>query len=76
MTVSKAYSMLENDGILTRLRGVGMVIAEIRARKEDKLALLRPALHTATQIVRQLELSDEEAHAVLQSCLDEWNKHE
>ena len=76
MTVSKAYSLLENDGVLTRLRGVGMVIAEIQACKEDKLTLLRPALHTATQIVRQLKLSDEEAHAVLQSCLDEWNKHE
>ena len=79
MTVSKAYSLLENEGVLTRLRGVGMVIAESAdagQHKQDKLALLRPALMNATQIVRQLELSDEEAHAVFQSCLQEWTKHE
>ncbi len=72
MTVSKAYSLLENDGALTRLRGVGMVVAQTASAAEtDKLALLRPALAGAAQIVRQLDLSDEEAHAVFQSCLDE-----
>jgi len=72
MTVSKAYSQLENDGVLTRLRGVGMVVAQTVPRAGmDKLALLRPALAAAAQIVRQLELSDEEAYAVFQSCLDE-----
>jgi GntR family transcriptional regulator len=72
MTVSKAYSLLENDGALTRLRGVGMVVAQTAPSAEmDKLALLRPALAAAAQIVRQLGLSDEEAHAVFQSCLDE-----
>jgi GntR family transcriptional regulator len=72
MTVSKAYSLLENDGVLTRLRGVGMVIAQSAPAAEvDKLDLLRPALAAAAQIVRQLELSDEQAHALFQSCLDE-----
>lgn len=76
MTVSKAYSLLESDGVLTRLRGVGMVIAEGKAPKEGKLDLLRPTLTSAAQIAHQLALTDEEAHAVFQSCLDEWNKHE
>ena len=72
MTVSKAYSLLENDGVLTRLRGVGMVVAQTVPETEvDKLDLLRPALDAAAQIVRQLELSDEEAHALFQSCLNE-----
>jgi GntR family transcriptional regulator len=72
MTVSKAYSLLENDGVLTRLRGVGMVIAQSAPAAEvNKLDLLRPALAAAAQIVRQLELSDEQAHALFQSCLDE-----
>ena len=72
MTVSKAYSLLENDGVLTRLRGVGMVIAQaVPAAGADKLDLLRPALAGAAQIVRQLGLSDEEAHALFQSCLDQ-----
>jgi GntR family transcriptional regulator len=71
MTVSKAYSLLENDGALTRLRGVGMAIAQTAQADTDKLDLLRPALAAAAQIVRQLRLSDEDAHALLQSCLDE-----
>ncbi len=72
MTVSKAYSLLENDGMLTRLRGVGMAVAQTApATETDKLALLHPALAAAAQIVRQLGLSNEEAHAVFQTCLDE-----
>lgn len=72
MTVSKAYSLLENDGVLTRLRGVGMAVAQtVPAAGTDKLDLLRPALAAAAQIVRQLNLSDEAAHALFQSCLDE-----
>ncbi|MBV8636435.1 MAG: GntR family transcriptional regulator [Burkholderiaceae bacterium] len=72
MTVSKAYSLLENDGVLTRLRGVGMVVAQaVPVEEVDKLALLRPTLAEAARIVRQLDLSEAEAHAVFQSCLDE-----
>jgi GntR family transcriptional regulator len=76
MTVSKAYSMLETEGILTRRRGVGMVISDAMPTHQDKLALLRPALMAATQITRQLHIEDVEAHAVFQSCLNEWTKNE
>ena len=76
MTVSKAYSMLETEGILTRRRGVGMVISDSMPTHQDKLALLRPALMAATQITRQLNIDDVEAHAVFQSCLKEWTKNE
>ena len=76
MTVSKAYSMLETEGILIRRRGVGMVIADSMPSHQDKLSLLRPALLAATQIARQLNIDDDAAQAEFYACLKEWNKNE
>jgi len=64
MTVSKAYSLLEAEGLLERRRGVGMVVAAgVRAaRKErDRLALLEPALQALARQARQLGISPEQA---------------
>ncbi|PTT91364.1 GntR family transcriptional regulator, partial [Pelomonas sp. HMWF004] len=46
MTVSKAYSQLEAEGLLERRRGVGMAVAARRraAAGPNRLALLAPAL--------------------------------
>ena len=43
MTVSKAYSLLETEQLVVRLRGVGMAIADAggTSPKRDKLAMLR-----------------------------------
>src|ERR1700734_3413017 len=71
MTVSKAYSMLETEGTLTRRRGVGMVISEAMPQHQDKMSLLRPALLAAAQITRQLKIDDAEALALFQSSLNE-----
>ena len=76
MTVSKAYSMLETEGTLTRRRGVGMVISEALPAQQSKMALLRPALLAAAQITRQLKIDDAEALALFQSSLNEWTKDE
>ena len=62
MTVSKAYSLLEAEGLLTRRRGVGMAVAEgARAAHppSDRLALLQPALDAAAQQAAQLGLPRE-----------------
>jgi GntR family transcriptional regulator len=64
MTVSKAYSLLEAEGLLERRRGVGMVVAaDVRAaRKErDRLALLEPALQALARQARQLGIAPEQA---------------
>jgi GntR family transcriptional regulator len=78
MTVSKAYSMLELEGLLTRRRGLGMVVAATRSRagRKDKLELLRPSLQSAAQIARQLDISDEDAQAMFKSCLKNRHKGE
>jgi len=57
MTVSKAYSLLEAQGLLSRRRGIGMVVAEgvtPAARPAERLALLQPALDAAAREARQL----------------------
>jgi GntR family transcriptional regulator len=59
MTVSKAYGMLETEGVLSRRRGMGMVVAEAPPRAHSVAAradLLRPTLERAALEARQLEL--------------------
>ena len=76
MTVSKAYSLLETEGLLVRKRGIGMAVADSHpsSSRQDKLALLRPALLSAAQITRQLGVDDKEAQALFKSCLNEYAK--
>ena len=60
MTVSKAYSLLENEGLLTRKRGIGMLVASPAqdfSDEEQRLALLRPGLERLAAEVKQLELA-------------------
>ncbi|WP_137175433.1 GntR family transcriptional regulator [Massilia sp. HP4] len=59
MTVSKAYGLLELEGVLERRRGVGMLVASGQRSASDageRLALLRPTLERAAREARELEL--------------------
>lgn len=59
MTVSKAYSLLEAEGLLERRRGMGMVVAQRApemSNPDNRLELLRPALERIAGEARQLEL--------------------
>ncbi|MCE2660610.1 MAG: GntR family transcriptional regulator [Rubrivivax sp.] len=73
MTVSKAYSLLEAEGLLERRRGMGMVIADVRPRggRAPRLALLEPALRAAALQAAQLDLSATEAQTLFARCLRE-----
>lgn len=73
MTVSKAYSLLEAEGLVERRRGMGMVIAARRsgARASERRALLEPALRAAALQARQLGLPDDVALALFQRCLSQ-----
>jgi len=66
MTVSKAYSLLEAEGLLERHRGVGMVVAagvRTAGASVDRLALLTPALTNAARQAAQLGIAPEAALA-------------
>ena len=62
MTVSRAYSQLESEGLLERRRGKGMVVAESRRRPlsdERRLAQLESALRELARQARELDLPPE-----------------
>jgi len=54
MTVSKAWSLLESDGIVERKRGVGMVVLK-KAEKPDNY--VRPAIDQLVADAKQVGLS-------------------
>lgn len=80
MTVSKAYSLLEREGVLENLRGRGMRVcpapppaaAGLRQRKEQ----IRPLLEQVATAAYQLGLAPEQVHAMLDPLLQELNPHE
>lgn len=71
MTVSKAYNMLEAEGVLVRLRGVGMVVAGRRGVRKDKSKLAMPAMQAAAQVAVQLDLEHEEAMRLFDHALSD-----
>lgn len=74
MTISKAYSLLEVEGLLVRQRGKPMQIAEqkIGVRNEqDRLLHITPQLEQLVLAARQLEISDRQLLAVLKQKLSE-----
>ncbi len=75
MTVSKAYSLLEQQGFVERRRGVGMIVlARETAATTDRLALLQPALAHAAQVSQQLGIAREDAVAAFQHILEEADR--
>jgi GntR family transcriptional regulator len=72
MTVSKAYSLLENDGLLIRQRGIGMLVAPPPAdlsAADARLELLRPGLEKIAAEARQLELAPKTVLTLLNQLL-------
>jgi GntR family transcriptional regulator len=73
MTVSKAYSLLETEGVLQRLRGVGMAVAErIHSARpvHERLSLLEPALEALARQSRELEVPPARVIARLKALLE------
>jgi GntR family transcriptional regulator len=76
MTVSKAYSLLEREGVLTRDRGQGMVVATpstkggLRERRDELKELLREVVVKA----HQLGLDANEVIALLTPMLTELER--
>ena len=77
MTVSKAFSLLEAEGLLERRRGLSMVVAAQHTRAKSsasRVELLRPALEKAAAEARQLELTNTQALKLFQQILNEGEK--
>jgi GntR family transcriptional regulator len=73
MTISKAYSLLERDGLVELVRGQGMRVlapspsASGKARRQVLLPLLEQVVATA----RQLSLTSDEVISLLKPLLKE-----
>ncbi len=62
MTISKAYALLENEGLLIRQRGKPMQVAAISKEesKQQKQDLLTPAIENLLLVAKQLDLDIDE----------------
>jgi GntR family transcriptional regulator len=72
MTISKAYSLLESEGVLERHRGKPMRVAALKRNQSSiaaRLKQIEPQLDAIALSARQLELSPEEVIAQLKKKL-------
>lgn len=76
MTVSKAYSLLETEGVLERLRGKGMAVAArpAAAAEDARWALIAPALEAVARQARELEIAPGEVVARLMRTMEETSE--
>ena len=67
MTISKAYSFLEADHLVTRKRGIGLFVARIPQGQKDilKKNILERAVEKAAVTAVQLGVSEDEAARLL-----------
>jgi GntR family transcriptional regulator len=74
MTISKAYSLLEAEGLLERRRGLAMRVAPQHRRAQpaaSRIELLRPTLERAAAEAKQLELPPARVLELFKTILDE-----
>ena len=78
MTVSKAYGLLEAEGLLVRQRGMAMAVAEqaSAATHQQRQTLLRPHLEAAARAAHQLKVSPEAALELFSTYLKANDKKE
>ena len=72
MTVSKAYSLLEAEGLVERRRGRPLTVKPLRDQTvhAEKLAQLKPQLTQLATMVRQLGVDRTEVVDLFHSILD------
>jgi GntR family transcriptional regulator len=72
MTISKAYSFLEREGILERRPGRPLVVSDLGQDKlrAEKLGQLRTSLSASVTMARQLGIDATEAVRLLEKMFD------
>jgi len=78
MTISKAYNLLERDGVLERRPGRPLVVqafdtADLNLQKLDRL---RACLADAVRAAKQLGIDPDEANRVFRDLLDNQEKED
>ena len=75
MTISKAYSFLEAEGLVERKRGIGLFVAKVRKgqRGQIRAKLLNSIVNKAAITAIQLGVSEDEAIESLKKHYKEYN---
>jgi len=73
MTISKAYGLLEHDGVLERRRGQTLIVRErpAAAQQTARLEPLRQHLTTAAHLAKQLDVPPAQAVKLFRELLDQ-----
>ena len=71
MTVSKAYSLLERDGVVELVRGQGMRVREAATNGKVRREALLPLLQQVADTARQLSLRPDQVIAQLKPLLED-----
>ncbi len=73
MTISKAYGLLEHDGVLERRRGQTLVVRETHGQEAHvgRIEPLRNQLAAAASLARQLNVPRPEALKLFKEILNE-----
>ena len=71
MTVSKAYSLLERDGIVELVRGQGMRVKDIATNGKVRREAILPLLKQVAATAKQLSLKPEQVIAQLKPLLED-----
>ena len=74
MTVSKAYSFLEVQGLVERRRGIGLFVAKIKKRQKQQIKtdLFSEIVNQAAVTALQLEIPEEQA---VESFVKHYRQH-
>ncbi|MEO6992211.1 MAG: GntR family transcriptional regulator, partial [Lacunisphaera sp.] len=75
MTISKAYSLLEREGVLERRRGQTLMVraGTPAERQTNKLDPMRQQLITTAHLARQLGISREQALKLFREAFESTN---
>ena len=75
MTISKAYSSLEAEGLLERRRGIGLFVVGLKKEKREQLKdeLLSAVLERAAITAIQLDVSEEKALKFFRQLYQSYN---
>ncbi|MHC4721237.1 MAG: GntR family transcriptional regulator [Planctomycetota bacterium] len=76
MTVSKAYSLLEIEGLVERRRGVGLFVAKLSKRQKERIRkeMLEGIVKKAAITAVQLGVSEQEVKEVLLKLYRQYDK--
>jgi DNA-binding transcriptional regulator YhcF (GntR family) len=76
MTISKAYNLLERDGVLERRPGKPLVVKELAADEleSERLDQLRANLGDGVRAAKQLGITPDEAIQVFRDLLENDDK--